>query len=357
MPVAKILLYSSREPVKSTLPEYGAFVRNAAILGAKRVFHYQAIPDGFKNIEPNLVLCSFSTSEDAQSAPPDSGSLKSLVRVPVPEINDMSHLENDSSTTTAATASNSGPQSSPPECRTVRDDLPQGDAKQMVFWSDDDIDAVDYKNYPDYDPDQEESVYESTDLESDLEVREKPDKGRRLAEISGVQSYAELDSKPSGKDFTEEEISAKCLLVLFIPAPLTAVDPDLVPPTPSSLTPSQTIHANFLAHLHRYPYLTSHENYIRHTGYVLEPRPVKQTTTAEPPASPIMPLPAAASTQYLIVEEFSEMERSRSRSGRIVGMNWELKRKEAKHWWRKEERGSSGVTAGFFELVDEEKIG
>ena len=41
-------------------------------------------------------------------------------------------------------------------------------------------------------------------------------------------------------------------------------------------------------------------------------------------------------------------------AGRTVGINWERKRKEAKHWWRKEERGAHGVRVGFFKLVNAE---
>ena len=35
-------------------------------------------------------------------------------------------------------------------------------------------------------------------------------------------------------------------------------------------------------------------------------------------------------------------------------MDWELKRREAKHWWRKEERGAKGVKVGFSKLSHEE---
>ena len=60
----------------------------------------------------------------------------------------------------------------------------------------------------------------------------------------------------------------------------------------------------------------------------------------------------APEQRYLIVQEFSELER---RAGRAVGVDWERKRKEAKHWWRKEERGARGVKAGFFKRADAEK--
>jgi len=46
------------------------------------------------------------------------------------------------------------------------------------------------------------------------------------------------------------------------------------------------------------------------------------------------------------VQEFSELRR----------LDWQLKRKEAKHWWQKKEREASGVRVGFFEFVDMEEI-
>ena len=100
------------------------------------------------------------------------------------------------------------------------------------------------------------------------------------------------------------------------------------------MTPSKK-HWAFFAHLSRYPYLTSNNNYIRHTGYVLESADNN------------------APSQYLIVQEFSELERQASRK---VSMDWELKRLEAKHWWRKEERGASGVKVGFFKLSHKEEV-
>lgn len=107
-------------------------------------------------------------------------------------------------------------------------------------------------------------------------------------------------------------------------------------PTPGDTHTTSIQHKVFLAHLARYPYLTSHRNYIRHTGYVLEP---SSSSDDDAPA------------QYLIVQELSEMGR---RAGRTVGVSWERKRKEAKHWWRKEERGARGVRVGFFKLADAE---
>lgn len=39
-----------------------------------------------------------------------------------------------------------------------------------------------------------------------------------------------------------------------------------------------------------------------------------------------------------------------------MSLDWELKRREAKHWWRRERRGAVGVRVGFFKLADEERV-
>lgn len=37
-------------------------------------------------------------------------------------------------------------------------------------------------------------------------------------------------------------------------------------------------------------------------------------------------------------------------------MNWELKRVEAKAWWRKEDRRGKGIRVGFYELLEKTEI-
>jgi len=54
------------------------------------------------------------------------------------------------------------------------------------------------------------------------------------------------------------------------------------------------------------------------------------------------------------MQEFSDLYLTRR--GRKVGLDWELKRQEAKHWWRKEERGARGVRVGFFKLGHVEEV-
>ena len=126
--------------------------------------------------------------------------------------------------------------------------------------------------------------------------------------------------------------AAKYLLLFFITGPLASPTSS---PASSLGSAALSIQDNFLSHLMRYPYLTSHDNYVRHTGYVL------QSAGRNVPS------------QYLVVQEFSKLER---RGNTKVCMNWELKRKEAKHWWRKEQRGASSVKVGFYKLADTEII-
>lgn len=118
--------------------------------------------------------------------------------------------------------------------------------------------------------------------------------------------------------------SHRHLLLSFIPRVLRRPYPHLVNSFKPTIPSEHTI---FLAHLSRYPYLTSHDNYIRHSGYVLN-------SADDTPA------------HYLILQEFSDLRQ----------LHWDLKRKEAKDWWRTKERGASGVRVGFFKLADVEEI-
>ena len=64
--------------------------------------------------------------------------------------------------------------------------------ERFVLWTDDDVDATDFKNMPDYDPDQEESVYDST---PSLETRSaSPTEGAFFEDILYVRRYVELRS-------------------------------------------------------------------------------------------------------------------------------------------------------------------
>lgn len=337
MPVINLIIYFSGELVHDDPPTYITNIRDAQSLGAKRIYHYQAIRNASKNVEPHFVLCSFAVSEDARSLSRDLAGAESLPPAPR-AITCTGQPGSSSSLSSPEESRDVKPQSStsalapdanlrrslsisalerhlPCHPRLMDDDLPQGSAeeKNLVLWTDDDIDATDFKNMPDYDPNQEESVYDSTpNLETESAL---PMKVSFFEDISYVRRYVELPSGETSSigDFSgkgnsclpmitcgplycgrslrpfltrsartgERAISRKLtyhriitidvanyLLLLFIPGPLAAPTSS---PASSLGSTASSIHDHFLSHLSRYPYLTSHDNYFRHTGYVLQP--------------------------------------------------------------------------------------
>jgi len=182
-----LLLYQSPE-LASNSNVYIDYTREASAHGAKLICHYHAVPDAFKGIEPRIALPYSSISLSSQSEEPvksleitvetsQSGSildqsstdrtwdpsppskLEELIQdarlrvlSPPPAMED-DRLEE--SIQDARPGVPSGP-------RRMEDDIPIGDAEDINSWGDDDVDGTDFKNTPDYDPWQEESIYEST---------------------------------------------------------------------------------------------------------------------------------------------------------------------------------------------------
>ncbi|KAL9104470.1 MAG: hypothetical protein Q9163_000563 [Psora crenata] len=151
MPVLNLLVYLGPELVSDAQHTYINYVREALALGVRRIFHYHAIPKG---IEPHLALCSCAVSEVARSPPRDLTPAESPPQSPKPTIS-TSQSGRSSSLPTSPTSSE----------RNLRNDAQpeeMGKKNILISWTDDDVDATDFKNMPDYDPDQEESVYDST---------------------------------------------------------------------------------------------------------------------------------------------------------------------------------------------------
>lgn len=69
--------------------------------------------------------------------------------------------------------------------------IPEGRAEDLISWTDDDTDAVDFKNYPDYDPDQDSCSYHST-TDSNTETTTSAAKKRSPAHDGYIQSYVKL---------------------------------------------------------------------------------------------------------------------------------------------------------------------
>lgn len=346
MTFQKLVLFRGHGQFKDAASKYNDYVSDAISQSATGIYIYQAIPDGVKGIEDYLVLCSITAPVESYPDPSSSSEYSRDVKP-------------------------AHPAESPPPTEI------NGVPTFLSPW--DSLDDVDYKNTPDYDPNQEESVYDSTPEPEESNLEATSTKHRTVQEPSYVESYVKLGSVPP--DSTDDNIGdsklgkaapfyklaiamipcdmsdrklfqdvnerfvfrmlafadafstalANYLLLLFIPAPLELIDPS---DAPSSRPTTWSRHDNFIAHFMRYPYLTSHDSYVRHTGYFLES------------ADENVP------SQYLVVEEFSDLEPLLPWRKTRFKLNYEQKRIEAKHWWRKEGRGASGVKAGFYKLAD-----
>ena len=192
-------LYRSHEPISNTSPTYLDYIRDAAVNGSERVYHYNTIPKSVKQIEPHIAFYSLAESEDAFPKPGHESSS-------APEAaKNTSRFDDSSGLPVTTNENNEIPQSCPfptaldqipkylpptstPEWASPPSDIPLGRAEDTISWTDDDVDATDYKNMPDYDPDQDDSVYDST-TDSDAEATASPPKKR--SQIHSV--YIKLD--------------------------------------------------------------------------------------------------------------------------------------------------------------------
>ena len=168
-----LFLYINPEPLSEDQPQNIHHRQQAVTQGDKHTHHYRAIPTACKGIEPYLALSPFPIVTVAHLSPQAnnpshqptqtgatgarSGSSSTLP-------SSASLHEVEPSRSSAASASNE----QPPPRRTVprpefkEDGIPPGRAEDIVAWTDDDVDTIDYKNMPGYDPNQEESEYDST---------------------------------------------------------------------------------------------------------------------------------------------------------------------------------------------------
>lgn len=56
-------LYRSLDLISNTSSTYVEYIRAAIAKGCERAYHYDAIPEGVKGIEPHIVLCPLTESE------------------------------------------------------------------------------------------------------------------------------------------------------------------------------------------------------------------------------------------------------------------------------------------------------
>lgn len=136
----RLMLFRGHGPVEAAASRYTAFIRNATGLGAKQISIYQAITDGVKGLEDYLVLSCVTTPEVICTNPLSASGQSIDVKAPLTD-----------------TPSPSSTTSEPSDHTQVEDT-----GMPAWVWGTNDVDGTDYKNMPDYDPNQEESVYEST---------------------------------------------------------------------------------------------------------------------------------------------------------------------------------------------------
>lgn len=121
------------------------------------------MPSVFKGIEPHLAFLEFVLSENRQSEEPPSSptiTVRSKQSVYVSTLNpSFTEQIGDSKPPLSFLSTIQGVKRRP---LSPDDELPEGNGKDLIPWSDDDVDATDFKNMEDYDPWQEDDKYEST---------------------------------------------------------------------------------------------------------------------------------------------------------------------------------------------------
>lgn len=223
-----LFIYTSPTLLSNDQPHNIDHGQQAVVQDDEHTHHYHAIPTAFKGIEPYIALSSFPIITAAHLPP---------------QANDPSHhpIQNDttgaragpsSTLASAASSDEAGPPHSstasasdeqPHPRRTVprpefkEDRIPRGKAEDIIAWTDDDVDASDYKNMPGYDPNQEESEYDSTPP-PEKEIVASQTLDDRLADTPLVRRYVRIyNSAPTS---SVEEVSGRATLYLFNSRPI-----------------------------------------------------------------------------------------------------------------------------------------
>lgn len=224
-----LFIYTSLEPLSNDQPQDIDHGQQAVTQGDKHTHKYHAIPTGFKGIEPYLALSSFPITITAAHVPPQankpshhpihndttgarSGPSSSLPSSASPDAAKPSH-----SSTASASNEQPHPRRTVPPPELKQDRLPRGKSEDIISWTDDDVDATDYKNMPDYDPNQEESEYDSTPPpETELEASQIL--GGPSGDTTLVKRYVRIYS--SAPTSSVEEVSGRATLHLFKSIPI-----------------------------------------------------------------------------------------------------------------------------------------
>lgn len=197
-----LVLYQSAE-LASDSNIYIDFVHEASALGAKRIYHYHAIPNAFKGIEPHIALLDLNIAQESRfETPPKSPKITVRTSQSVSILNPPSTEQSGDPWPPSRLFDYIQDSKIPSLPRAMEDDLPQGDGKDLLPWSDDDVDATDYKNMPDYDPWQDNDSYEST---PELEATAKPLIDLSLDDKSCIRRYIMLHRKENSERASQAE--------------------------------------------------------------------------------------------------------------------------------------------------------
>jgi hypothetical protein len=203
-----LLLYHSHE-LASDSNVYIHYRREASALGAKRIYHYRAVPNASRGIEPHIALYDSKMFPSRQSEKPVQSPTNTVRTSSVSILDPPSteRMENSSPPSRLFELIQDIRSGRSRPVRAIRDDLPQGDGKDLIPWSDDDVDGSDYKNMVDYDPWQDESTCESTP-EPDAIAQSLEDLS--CEDESHIQRYVMLHSTQGReRTITAEEISGR----------------------------------------------------------------------------------------------------------------------------------------------------
>lgn len=185
-----LFVHTSSQPLSNEQTQDFNHGQQAIIRGEGSIHHYHAIPTAVKGIQSYLALSPFAISTAAH--------------LPLQANNRSQNSTQIGTTSAPASNEKPYPRTTLPRVEFKEDRLPRGTAEDVIAWTDDDIDATDFKNMADYDPSQEESEYNSTPP-PETEVVASQTLGGSSPDTSLVRQYVRIYS--SVPTSSSEEIS------------------------------------------------------------------------------------------------------------------------------------------------------
>ena len=187
-----LLLARSNAPLVNAQSLFNNDSEDTFELEGRTIRHYGAIPDSSKGLESHVYLCECSVSEEGHRDTLEDARCVTCHNAEATG----PHMECSNAVLDAYTVVHS-PSTS--ESVPALEDISQQNERDtsLIAWTDDDVDATDFKNMPDYDPNQEDSEYESTPEPEEIPSMSptEPDSATASAEPLCVQRYVKLQSR------------------------------------------------------------------------------------------------------------------------------------------------------------------